>query len=73
MKGNDNTQNAVVFDQFRLPNIHVTLNAQRYSAVVKQCQVSRVYKEYIYFRKKFIHMDYLVRKSNNNPSAFKDI
>ena len=74
-RDNDKTHNASMFNHCRLQNIHVTLKAERYSAVdfnagFSQNKVARVFKEAVDFRKKFYNIDTLLSNGDVNPSDF---
>jgi hypothetical protein len=78
-RDNDKTNNASVFNRCRLQNIHVTLKAERYSAVdfnagfFSENKVAIVFKEDVDFRKKFYNIDTLLSNGDVNPSDFIDI
>ena len=77
-KNNDQTKNPALFDQFRVRNIYVTLNAKRYpdtdyNISFTKNQFSRIYGDTSLFRSKFFNMDELISNPNINPSDFKSL
>ena len=70
----DKTHNAAVCDHCRLQNIDITVNAERYPAVVfnafiTQNRVARVFKEAADIRKKLYNMVTLLSNSGVNTDT----
>ena len=70
----DKTHDAAVCDHCRLQNIHITVNAERYPAVVfnagfAQNRVARVFKVAADIRKKLYNMVTLLSNSGVNTDT----
>ena len=77
-KNNQQIKNPAIFDNCRVRNIYVTLNAKRYPDTDYENsftanQYSRIYGDAATFRKKFYNMDELISNSGIDPIDYKDL
>ena len=74
-KSNRQTRNPAIFDNLKVTNIYVTLNAKRYPDTdydnFTTNKYSRIYGDASLFRKKFFNMDELVSNPGIDPINYK--